>query len=248
MKSLQGQMSDRIWNWIWILLSAGTLLFAAVVLYDMQTAEGIGLYFALQMGAEDRRSFDLLAVLAGMVCLLVLLVLPCVLWKRLRPASFFRLLCGYLAFLPAVSTADLVHLLAGTQQIQLRAEFISGSFGMGLKEGLAQVMPAFVMGVPLLLLALAVEKESSGECVMSKRWRVILVVQVLLIVGALLFPALTPHFSFLFRYLLLLEGFVVWEKLWDRYPALNAWGWILFGGCYLRGIYMMMEIMSRYHL
>lgn len=261
MKSLRGKLNNRVRNWIWILMSAATLLFAAAVLYDMQTSEGIGLYFALKAGAEDRKIYDLLAAAVGMVCLLVLLVLPCCIFRRLRPAPFFRLLCGYLAFLPSVSTSEMLHLFIGTYRIELRTELLNGNFGIALKEGLADIVPALVLAVPLLLLAIAVEKvaaeeeselhstaEKSSFRVSGSGWRALFVIQVLLIVLAFLFPVLTQHCSFLCRYLLLIEGFVVWEKLWDRYPRLNVWGWILFGGCFLRGIYMMMEVMSKYHL
>ena len=257
-------MNSRKANWIWIFLSAVTLMFAAMVLYDMQTSEGIGLYFALKAGAQDRIMYDLAAAAVGMLLLLAALVIPCILLKRLQPASFFRLLCGYLAFLPSVSTSELLHLLIGTYGITVRPELLNGNPGFALKEGLAAVAPALALAVPLLLLAAAVEKNAlvttGGESVpnpsakqrgflgLNSGWCVVLVVQVLLVILAVLFPVLTTHCSFLCRYLLLLEGFVIWERLWDKYPGLNTWGWILFGGCFLRGLYMMMEVMSMYHI
>ena len=65
---------------------------------------------------------------------------------------------------------------------------------------------------------------------------------------SLLFPALSDICVYLIVYLLLAAAFSLWEKLHDAHPGLNAWGWILFGGFWLRAVERMLEIMSVYHL
>ena len=65
---------------------------------------------------------------------------------------------------------------------------------------------------------------------------------------SLLFPALSDLCVYLIVYLLLAAAFSLWEKLHDAHPGLNAWGWILFGGFWLRAVERMLEIMSVYHL
>ncbi len=65
---------------------------------------------------------------------------------------------------------------------------------------------------------------------------------------SLLFPALSDICAYLIVYLLLAAAFSLWEKLHDAHPGLNAWGWILFGGFWLRAVERMLEIMSVYHL
>ena len=247
MKKLLIQNKSHLINFICILLSAALLVFCAVALYDMQTSEGIGLYLALKAGSDDRRLYDLLAVLVEMICLLAAIVVPCILCRCLRPAPFFRLLCGYLALVPGISVASLIHIVAGTLGIELREALINGDVLWALKDGLADTVPALLIGLPLLMLLAAAVKEESGIRP-GKGWIMAAAMQVVLAVLTVLYPVLASYTAFLLHYVLLLECFVVWEKLFARYPALNEWGWILFGGCFLRGIYVLTEVMNRYHI
>ena len=74
-------MRKRYAEWIQALSALLLIAMAGLTLHDMQTAEGAGLYLAIKAGAEDRRMYDFAVDAAGMLCLLVLLLLPCFLQK-----------------------------------------------------------------------------------------------------------------------------------------------------------------------
>ena len=135
---------------------------ALLTLHDMQTAEGTGLYLAFQAGTRERGPYDLLVDLAGMMCLAGLVLLPCILLKQREPESFFRFLAAYLAFLPTVSTAALVHLLDGTEDIVIRQSLLEGNLPEALREGTAGIIPLLQVGVPVLVLAAALCRRRQG--------------------------------------------------------------------------------------
>lgn len=240
-------------KWIQAMFAAVLLLFAALTLHDMQTAEGAGFYLAIKAGHQDRRIYDLLVDAAGMLCLLALLLLPCLAQKRLSPASFLRFASACLAFLPVMSMGDLVHLADGSEEIVLRQAILEGRPGEAFLEGLAGLFPILAAGVPVLILALGIERtgggQGRGKRQASIRWPGWLKISaVLLLAPALLFPALTDVCIYLIVYLLLTAAFSLWERLNEMHPALDTWGWILFGGFWLRGIERMLEVMNVYHL
>ena len=70
-------LRKRYAEWIQALSALLLIAIAGLTLHDMQTAEGAGLYLAIKAGAEDRRMYDFAVDAAGMLCLLVLLLLPC---------------------------------------------------------------------------------------------------------------------------------------------------------------------------
>ena len=323
----KGILRKRLIKCLELILSAGALLFAWRTLHDMQIADGTGLYLAIRAGSENRRLYDLLVEAVGMCGLLVLLLAPCILLRRLNTGSFFRFLASCLAFLPVLSTAALVHLLDGTDAVLLRGAVSEGRLGDALWEGVAGVAPALALGIPLLLLAAGLwkvgaskpekpasekagteksepertaaeklgpgkaEPEKAGteefepertaaeifrperpepenvgteksepERTATEKLRpdkaagrkklpaVTGVIQLLLLMLALLFPVLADVCSYMILYLFLLWAFWLWEKLYVRYPALNAWGWLLFGAFWLRGMERMLEVMSVYHI
>ena len=188
------------------------------------------------------------AVVISMLCLLAVLLLPCMVTGRKNPQSFFRLWCGYLAFVPTVSVSSLIHLLEGKEQIRMSQALLQGHILTAVREGLVQMVPVLVTLVPLLLLFGAVYKDRSDGFSVSRKWGIMLLILTALGVIAVLFPILAPYASYWFCYLLLLETFVLWEKVIEQYPRLNGWGYILFGGCFLRGIYICMEVMSKFHI
>ena len=54
--------------------------------------------------------------------------------------------------------------------------------------------------------------------------------------------------NYFVRYLLLIYGFALWEQLYETKPQYEGWGWLIFGILGLRGIYIMAELMSVYHV
>lgn len=286
-------LRKRYAEWIQALSALLLIAMAELTLHDMQTAEGAGLYLAIKAGAEDRRMYDFAVDAAGMLCLLVLLLLPCLLQKRLRPAPFLRFASASLAFLPVVSMALLVHLADGTEEMALRQAISMGQPGAALLEWLGELLPALSAGLPVLILAFGMVRAGSAEELAGRAvsvenlaekaentenlagkagspkdlagkaegagssektrphpWlpRAAGLAALALSAVSLLFPALSDLCVYLIVYLLLAAAFSLWEKLHDAHPGLNAWGWILFGGFWLRAVERMLEIMSVYHL
>lgn len=286
-------LRKRYAEWIQALSALLLIAMAGLTLHDMQTAEGAGLYLAIKAGAEDRRMYDFAVDAAGMLCLLMLLLLPCLLQKRLRPAPFLRFASASLAFLPVVSMALLVHLADGTEEMALRQAISMGQPGAALLEWLGELLPALSAGLPVLILAFGMVRAGSAEELAGRAvsvedlaekaenpenlagkagspkdlagkaegagssektrphpWlpRAAGLAALALSAVSLLFPALSDICVYLIVYLLLAAAFSLWEKLHDAHPGLNAWGWILFGGFWLRAVERMLEIMSVYHL
>lgn len=286
-------MRKRYAEWIQALSALLLIAIAGLTLHDMQTAEGAGLYLAIKAGAEDRRMYDFAVDAAGMLCLLLLLLLPCLLQKRLRPAPFLRFASASLAFLPVTSMALLVHLADGTEEMALRQAISMGQPGAALLEWLGELLPALSAGLPVLILAFGMVRAGSAEELAGRAvsvedlaekaenpenlagkagspkdlagkaegagssektrphpWlpRAAGLAALALSAVSLLFPALSDICVYLIVYLLLAAAFSLWEKLHDAHPGLNAWGWILFGGFWLRAVERMLEIMSVYHL
>ena len=286
-------LRKRYAEWIQALSALLLIAIAGLTLHDMQTAEGAGLYLAIKAGAEDRRMYDFAVDAAGMLCLLLLLLLPCLLQKRLRPAPFLRFASASLAFLPVVSMALLVHLADGTEEMALRQAISMGQPGAALLEWLGELLPALSAGLPVLILAFGMVRAGSAEELAGRAvsvenlaekaentenlagkagspkdlagkaegagssektrphpWlpRAAGLAALALSAVSLLFPALSDLCVYLIVYLLLAAAFSLWEKLHDAHPGLNAWGWILFGGFWLRAVERMLEIMSVYHL
>ncbi len=276
---------ERYGGWAALAVTAGLLCLAGITLHDMQTAEGTGLYLAICAGQKNRIPFDLLVDLLGLSGLAGAVFLPCLIGRRLHADSFLRLLCAYIAFLPVVSTASLVHFLDGTTPVLLRDSLLDGRIGTALLEGLKGPAPLLGTGLPVLVLAGAALKggqaggrwtapAESGKaapgCVtasaapgsafpergeapaegrkISAGMYGFLTVQVLLLAGGILFPALEEQCWYLICYCLLLYGFFLWEKILDRYSGLRTWGWLLFGLFALRGVDRMIEVMSVYHI
>lgn len=286
-------LRKRYAEWIQALSALLLIAMAGLTLHDMQTAEGAGLYLAIKAGAEDRRMYDFAVDAAGMLCLLLLLLLPCLLQKRLRPAPFLRFASASLAFLPVTSMALLVHLADGTEEMALRQAISMGQPGAALLEWLGELLPALSVGLPVLILAFGMVRAGSAEELAGRAvsvedlaekaenpenlagkagspkdlagkaegagssektrphpWlpRAAGLAALALSAVSLLFPALSDICVYLIVYLLLAAAFSLWEKLHDAHPGLNAWGWILFGGFWLRAVERMLEIMSVYHL
>lgn len=240
-----GKRLHKYNNWITGILALFLLAFTAAAIHDMQTAEGVGLYLALKKGA-DRRPFDLAADIAALLGLLLLTLLPCVPPARRSIAVYFRMLTAFLALMPKLRMAFLVHFFDTEADYSLE-------------------LPLFVLQtvVPLLcLLAAAMslqgdavsedEKRTDASNVsrvrpMWKKWySMCCAAAALSAAAAFLLSSQQQLFDFILAYLLLLVCFDLWERLYRRYPALNGWGWILFGGLALRAVYVLTEIMKKY--
>lgn len=225
-------------NWIAGILALASLVFAAASIHDMQTAEGVGLYFALKLGA-DRLPFDLAADLAALLGLLLLTLLPCVFLCHRSLPGYFRMLTAFLAFMPTLSMAYLIHPFNREAIFQMEP----------LLFPLRTVAPFLCLLAAALCLgdnAAEGGSGSLGETVWRRWYGLCCLAAVLLALGAFCQPSLQPLFVFGLTYLLLIICFDLWERLYLRYPAMKLWGWLLFGGLELRAVYVLAEIMRKY--
>ncbi len=192
--------------------------------HEMQTAEGIGLYFSTIAGG-DRGFFDVLTdLLAGLV-LLLLVIVPCVLMGHGKLPAVFRFLTGFLAFMPSLSISYLIHLFdeggrGGSPDFLLKTLGLEVPFAFFLLMGVGCFESAWKKWYGITGAAAAV----LGLCSI---WE-------------------TELFGFLLVYAVLLICFDAWERLIRLCPRLEIYGWILFGGLWLRAVYRILLLKSLY--
>ena len=216
-----------------------TFLMACLALHDMQTSEGVGLYIALSLQSENRFVFDLLVDVLGAVSLLLFVAVPCM-GKNGKLRKMLLLLVAYVALMPTVSLDSLVHLFNNQDNYRICS-------GMEqLLVGLEQVAPVVGFWLPTLCLLLAAGRIQEKSRKLSAQQRIILMIQPVLAIFTVLFPGFSSHLSFVMQYLLLLSAFEAWERLHENVLEYSPWEAVLFGGLWLRGVYVLFELMSRY--
>lgn len=252
-----GTVRKKLWknldNWIAAILAAAAFFLALAAIHDMQTAEGVGLYFALKRGS-DRLPYDLAADAVAAFGLLIAILVPAFVLRHKGIASIYRLLAAFLAFMPRLSMAYLLDPFSADTEFSIE----------GILPVLQTIAPLVCVLAPALCLAgrsasagegtQAGASASAGEVAQAggrenvwRRWYSLCgLAAALMLAAALIFPALQQLCSFLLSYLLLLVCFDLWERLYARYPALNRWGWILFGGLGFRAVYVLAEVMRRF--
>ena len=227
-----------------LILVAGIAL---VALHDMQTAVGTGLYLSIKAGATERAFYDILVDAIMMVMMLGLILLPCILQKHAKIDSFLRLFFVFLAFMPRLNPGYCVTFFEKKNLFELRTAFLNGNYLVGVLEGAEFSASLLEMVVPMFcLLFTAVLNKGRGE---AQRWYFTLLIPVLLMeTGVFIFTNMAELFCFGIAYCILLIMFDLWEKLVETYVGMDTWGWILFGGLGLRGIYRLLDLMSHFHM
>ena len=230
-------------TWFAGILVFGTFVIILMTLHDMQTAQGIGLYLSMLGGCNSRVIFDILVDVSGIVLLALGLFVPCILLDRLNVKSLFRLLASYLALLPGVDLGNLVHIFDPPGVFALRQSFADGEFLTAFLSGMREISPVLRLWLPVLCLMLMGNRMVTNTGL--KRWENnFFWLQIPLLLGVFLFPAISPFLSFIMQYLLLIVCFDIWEELYKGCSNIEIWDAILFGGLWLRGIYLMIEVMS----
>lgn len=232
-------------NFIELGLVGAIFLICLLSLHDMQTAEGVGLFFTFKLGKtmEQRMPLDMLVDLVGMIALAILIYLPCHLSKRRSPASYLRLLIGYLAIVPTLSLAGILSLFAGERDGRL--------WDMGILwtweawTNIYKLLPFLQVWVPLFILLYGFAR--FNQCFTLAKWHKITVV-LIIFASILLFviPAAGNLLLYLIGYMSLLLAFDCWEKLYVKLPEFGKWCNLLFVAGLLRGIYRIVVLMSQY--
>lgn len=230
-------------TWFAGILIFGTFVMILLTLHDMQTAQGIGLYLSILGGYKSRIIFDILVDVLGIVLLAIGLFVPCFLLGRLKVNSLFRLLASYLALLPGVDLGRLVHIFDPPGVFSLRQSFVEGEFLTAFLAGMGEISPVLRLWLPILCLMFMGNRMIANTGI--KRWvSNFFLIQIPLLLGVFLFPVIAPFLSFIMQYLLLIVCFDIWEGWYKVCSNIEIWGTILFGGLWLRGIYLMIEVMS----
>ncbi len=216
-------------------LALALFCMSVLTVHDMQTAEGVGLYFALKRQA-DRRLYDLAVDGLAALGLLLLTLLPCVVLRHRGADSFFRMLAAFLALMPRLSMAYLLHIWDD-----------SAAKSLDVPVFLLLTMGSFLC---IAAAALSFHEGDPGEEARADRWRKwygFCIAGAAVSLGAgFLWPQLNQLLYFGMGYLLLLVCFDLWEKVHDKYPAMRRWGWILSGGLAVRAVYALSQVMNRY--
>ena len=224
MADIMERSMTRYIKWIIVLLSVLTFGAAMSGVHQMQTAEGVGLYWSTIFGTE-RLLFDILVDLLAGLALFLMVFLPCFILKYRSVSAFFRLLVGFLAFMPRLSMSYLIHL------------FDAG--GRGADPELVLSVISTVLPFTCLLLAGVSCAEKPW-----KKWYGVMGAAALVLGTWALWETQGP--GFLMVYALLLVCFDAWERLLEIYSGLRYLGWILFGGIGLRALYCILMLRSVY--
>ena len=227
-----------IGNWI---LIAGLLLSCLCAFHDMQTAEGVGLYFSLKMGMEQRIWLDVAVDVLGMAALAVLVYLPCRCFGHGTSGAYLRLLIGYLAVVPQLSLAKVIHLFGAEEPLFLG--------GMSLREvvlsGIANVIPFLQIWVPLFVLLYGIASVREGFS-LNRVHKGLLTFMVIVLLWMLVCPSMENLLLYVSGYLGLLVAFDCWESLFQKLPEIKKWYLLLFGLLLLKGIYRIIVLMSQF--
>lgn len=232
-----------------LLLMAVLFLLCLYALHDMQTAEGIGLFLALQIGLKDCIWMNLLVDILGTICLALLIYMPCHFTCR-RGESYVRLFVGYLAVVPHLSLAEMIHVCQGEKRFLWETN-VSES----LTQWFLPVEEFLQIWVPLLVLTYLLKvyvaediKKDEGNVSRERKcemqWK-ILGLQAVLLVFALLIPSALNPLMWLVGYMGLILAFDYWETVLANNRILEKWSRIPFALLLLRGIYRIMILVSR---
>lgn len=229
-----------------LILIGGSLLLCYFALHDVQMAQGAGLYLSIQFQG-NRSTYDFLVELAGMLLLFVAILIPCLAFKRVRPDSIFRFLSVYLALIPMVYPATLVHLTNTLKDLQFRDFGAVPNPATEVLAGIADTLFLFRMVIPFLVILLAIN-HAHAPAKLQKWQVVVLIAETFFILLYFLLPGLAEETAYFMNYFLLIWCFYEWEIICEQNPRFALWGNILFGGCLLRGIYRIIDLMSNSHL
>ncbi len=216
----------------------GFFLLAYLTLHDLATAQGIGLYFAIMQGTENRAIFDIVVDVVGMLLLLTVLLTPCFVLKHRGVDSLLRLMVVYFAILPSIGMGTLVHLFDGHN-----LWVISFDWTLNLN-----IFCSFLQLIIPLLVVLGYFYKQKGFTV--QKWQLCAFGSLIVLgMGVLFLPELSEVLLQLCYYMLLLVAFDWWERLFTRtelYEKVILW--LLFGVFGCRGCLRMLELMSAYQL
>lgn len=211
--------------WFILILWAATFGFVVSTMYEMQKAEGVGLYFALKAGME-RGGFDVAVGVAAALALLLFTGLPCLILRHRSVCAAFRFFVCFTALMPRLSMAYLLHV------------FASGVRTVSYGRLLFIIQTVIPFGCVLLAVL------ATGEKPWKKWYTVCCAAAAALSAVSAVWES--EALGAVITYLLLLICFDVWERVLKLYPTFVNFSWIIFGGMWIRTVYSMLYIKSIY--
>ncbi len=224
---------------IYFILITALFLCCLYALHDMQTAQGIGLFFAMQLGMDNRMPMDVTVDALGVVALALLIYLPCVKLRHKSVAAFCRLFIVYIAVVPQLDLAGVLALVQRFEPI-----FI---WEMGFADGLWQWFYGAInflqVWVPVFVVLVALAKRN--DCFVFEKWyQMFWAVQGILLLLLLCMPAAENVVLYLVGYLGTLVAFDCWERVLGKNEKLTVWISIPFLLLLLKGIYRVLVLVS----
>ena len=238
---VRNRKTDKRDKGILILIIVATLGGYLAAYHDMQTADGVGLYLAMKFGQKNRLPFDLLCDGIRMAGFLGLLGATCAVRGHRSLTAFARLMCAWLAFMPILSMAELLHLPDEAVRGMTLAD--SGLLERFV-EGESVIAGIFKAWLPLFFLLFCGYVLKKPGTKVPGWYRICVVIQALLLACVFIIPGWSAAFVEILLYLLLVMTFDLWERWLSENPALEKWSALLFGLMWLRGIFRLVELMS----
>ncbi len=233
-------MRNKIYsfNSVYLIPIFGLFLLACYTLHDLATAQGIGLYFAILQGNDNRTIFDAAVDVVGILLLVVVLVVPCMVLKHKKAESLLRLMMVYLGIMPSISMGMLVHLFDGHKLSVLSFDWLIN----------LNILFSFLQLIIPLLVVLGCFYKQKGYTI--QKWHLCFFYSLIVCgAGVLFLPELSEILLQVSYYLLLLVAFDWWEHLFTRtelYEKVILWLVFSVFGC--RGCLRMLELISAFHL
>ncbi len=181
------------------------LVLAMLTLYDVATAKGIGLYFSILSGNDNKVFFDRLSVTCGMLALIAVLLIPYLLLQHKGIKALCRMTILFFAFMPVLDIGMLVHLGDGHPLLVFAPDWQRGwTF---LSSYLREILPALIVLVFLY-------KERHQRFV---GWhRIVFGIEMLLSICVFVMPQLAELAGYISCYLLVVLAYDWWEKVEQR--------------------------------
>jgi len=220
-------------KWIARILALAFFCLSVLAVHDMQTAEGVGLYFALKWN-RGRLPFDLAVDGLAGIGLLLLVLLPCIALRHKGAASVFRMLILFVSFMPRLSLAYLI-----------RPWDTQATVAYEVPIFLLQTLAPFLF-LAALALAEGDVKREKGDIVWRRWYSLCAAAAISVFAAAVFFPEINQLLYYVLGYLLLLVCFDLWERVYLKYPVMHTWGWILICGLALRAGYVLSQVFQKY--
>ncbi|MCR4959817.1 MAG: hypothetical protein K6A74_00010 [Lachnospiraceae bacterium] len=185
-----------------ILSSLILSVFCIYTIHDMQTAQGVGYYFCLKAGGENRLFYDVVTDVVFVLLLCICLVIPMLLCQKKTSGAFARFMILFVAFIPMVRT-DYAFSLAFGRAAELAKSDIWGRIDAAIA--------ALAVLLPFMFLVMGFAMSVKG-IKLSSRKIVFMALSTLLVVLAFLVPVFTAAFLFIAAYLLIITVFEFLEE------------------------------------